>query len=410
MPIFALNFFEINHHILVQKIFLTLLFSALAFGLRAQSFTNVDELLSLSDMDPLECEKALTEKGFTFTKTDGLKSNYSNYTEVIAYTITPRHVNYATYSRPFFLEVNSRLIKQGFVLVSSEAVLEGESQTIKAQEYQKNKFIVWLWTSQDDESEETIYHIQVDNSSPSSMKKAENTSSTKEYKYKGDKDIIDYGYWNVGLMLPRGIIAEEPDKTSSYMDDYTGQGGLGAKPGFQTGLGGFVGFNGLNKGLPRPLYLGLVLDAEFGMQPFSYEPLGEPYDAYTYTDFMKLAGGAGFGLAVKPSSEADFNFTFYYMLSAAASFGGTFDYQGTNVHETMTREDATAALIKSYGLQLKTGSVFGAIDFSNYTDKGKYTLDRKIYNSNTGNFEGTPFEINGEVPIRQITLKIGVAF
>jgi hypothetical protein len=409
LPIFLLVFFEINHHILVQKFLLTLLFSALAFGLRAQSFTNVDELLSLSDMDPLECEKALTEKGFTFTKTDGLKSTYTKYNEIIAYTITPRHVNYATYARSFFLEVNSRLIKQGFVLVSSEAVLEGESTSIKAQEYQKNKFTVWLWTSED-EDDETFYHIQVDNSGPSSMKKADKTTADKEYKYKGDKEIIDYGYWNVGLMLPRGIIAEVPDKNSSYMDDYTGKGGLGAKPGFQTGLGGFVGFNGLNNGLPRPLYLGLVLDAEFGMQPFSYEPVGEPYDEYTYNDFMKLAGGAGLGLAIKPSDEADFNFTFYYMLSVAASFGGTFDYQGTDIHETMTREDATAALIKSFGLQLKTGSVFGAIDFSNYTDKGKYTLDRKLLDPNSGTFYGNPFDIQGEIPIRQITLKIGVSF
>jgi hypothetical protein len=211
-------------------------------------------------------------------------------------------------------------------------------------------------------------------------------------------------------MLPRGIIAEVPDQNSSYADDYTGLGGLGAKPGFQSGLGGFIGFNGLNKGLPRPLYLGMVLDAEFGMQPFSYEPLGEPYDDYTYTDFMKLAGGAGLGLAIKPVADADFNFAFYYMLSAAASFGGTFDYQGDNVHETMTREDATAAFVKSFGLHLKTGSVFAAIDFSNYTDKGKYTLDRKIRDPNSSNFSGVPFEIQGEVPIRQITLKIGLTF
>jgi hypothetical protein len=174
MPIFAPDFLKLTTILTMRKTLLTLLFSALAFALRAQSFTNVDELLSLSDMDPLECEKALTEKGFTFTKTDGLKSNYTNYREVIAYTITPRHVNYATLSRPFFLEVNSRLIKQGFVLVSSEAVLEGESKSIKAQEYQKNKFTVWLWTSQDDEDDETVYHIQVDNSSPSSTKKTDN--------------------------------------------------------------------------------------------------------------------------------------------------------------------------------------------------------------------------------------------
>jgi hypothetical protein len=388
-----------------------LLFSTLTLGLRAQSFSNVDELLLMSDMDPLECEKALTEKGFTFQKTDGLKSNYSNYNEVIAYTVTPRHVNYATYNRTFFLEVNSRLIKQGFVLVSSEAVLEGESKSIKAQEYQKGKFTIWLWTSQDDEDDDIVYHIQVDNSSPSSTKKADNPSSRKEYKYKGEKEMIDYGYWNVGLMLPQGVIAQEPDKNSSYTADYTGKKGFGAKPGFQTGLGGFFGFDGLNKSLPRPLYLGVLLGAEFGMQSFSYESLGEPYDAYRYDPFYKLAANGGLGVAVKPSEGADFLFSLYYKLGAAANFGGTFEYIGSQgFTETMTRETTTAALIKSFGLHLKAGSVFGAVDFSNYTDKGTFTLDQKIYNPSTGNYEGTPVEIKGAIPIRQITLKIGLAF
>lgn len=367
----------------MTRIFLSIMAScAFSMMTAAQSFTNIDELLQLSEMDPLECEKLLTSKGFKFQETDGLKSSYSKAGEAVSYRVSPRRAHYMSTSRTFFLEVNSRLIKQGFVLANSEGVLEDKGTTIKAQEYQKGKFTVWLYI--DKETDQTYYNVQVDNSDPSSVKKAPSTSGKSTYNYKGDKEPVNYGYFSLGLILPRGIIAEAPKATSTYNQDYTGQSGLGAKAGFESSVGGVLGITPLNKVLPHALDFGIILNGQFGMQPYSYKSLGNPYDDYTYNSFMKAGAGAGPAVVLTPFRESDFHISFYYKVEAGLNFDGGFRYSGTaSYEETLKRDAVSFAWVKSYGIHIFGGGVFGGVEFSNYTDKGTFNYDQSYFVNNT---------------------------
>lgn len=390
---------------------LVLLFSLLSPRLYAQSFSNVDELLQLSDMDPLECEKTLLQKGFKFVETDGLESEYSTYSEYMTYEISPRRVHYQMEDRLFFLEVTSRLIKEGYVLTDTEGVLEDDEDTkVKAQKYVKGKFSIWLFT--DEEFGETRYHVQIENSSPSSVKKSANTGSTKsEYKYKGDKDPIDFGYFHVGLGIPRGIIGEEPTSASTLTEDYTGQSGIGGKEGFNTGFGGVLGFTRLNHALPHGLDIGVILGGQLAMQPFSYEPLGDPYDDYTYNGFGRMSGGLGPCIALTPVRDADFKLIPFYKLEAAVAFGGTFEYIGAESFEqSLERDSESFAWVKTYGINMKAGGFFAGAEFSSYVDKGEFTLSQSVYDPNSGQYIDSNGSLEAALPIKQLTLKIGMAF
>lgn len=147
-----------------MKTFSLVLFCALLLNVSSQSFSNVDELLQLSELDPLAFEKSLTAKGFSFYETDGIKTKYNNLTESISLTVSPRIVSYVTFSRIFFLEANSRVLKSGYSLVNTEGVLISDGTKVKAQQFEKDKLTVWLGVNKIDG--ETVYYIQVDNSSP----------------------------------------------------------------------------------------------------------------------------------------------------------------------------------------------------------------------------------------------------
>lgn len=391
-----------------------LAFVLINFSVSAQSFSNVDELLQLSEMDPLECEKTLTVKGFVFVETDGLKSEYRKSSEYLSYRVTPRRAHYKTTSRSFFLEVNSRLIKQGFVLVSSEGFLEddGDKSPIKAQQYEKGKFTVWLFIRKDDyDDSKTYYHIQVDNSGPSSTKKTSvDKSKRSEFKYKGDKSKIDYGYFSVGLIIPRGVIAEDPKANTTLEQDFNGLSGIGAKVGFEFAVGGIVGFTPLNNRLPHPLDFGIIMNGHFGVQPYSYESLGGNYDNYDFAGFMKAGAGIGPAMILTPFRETDFHISLYYKMDAGINFDGGFKYTGsTNYEETLERDAISFAWVKSYGFHLYGANIFGGVEFSNYTDKGLFNLTQSYFDTGN-NFVYNTQQIQAALPIKQITLKIGFTF
>ncbi len=392
-----------------MKITLLVLAFSFVFGaLQAQSFANIDELLQLSEMDPLECEKTLTAKGFRFIETDGLKSQYRNSSEYVVYQISPRRTNYKTMNRMFFLEVNSRLIKQGFVLINSEATLEGQNTKIKAQEYEKGKLTVWLFTDKD--GGETTYNIQVDNNSPSSTKKSATTSKKSDFKYKGDKEKIDYGYFSIGLIIPRGVITEAPDPNTSYYQDYNGLSGIGATVGVEGAVGGVIGLTPLNQKLPHALDFGILLHGQFGVQPHSYKSLGGLYEDYSYSALMRAGAGVGPALVVTPFRDADFHLTFYYKMEAGINFDGGFEYVGgENFDETVARESVSFAWIKSYGIHIYGGSVFGGVEFSNYTDKGTFNVTQSYFDAND-QYISNASTFDAALPVKQITVKIGLAF
>jgi|GEM_PF-2849601 len=371
----------------------------------AQSFVNIDELLQLSEMDPLELEKTVISKGLKFIKTDGLKSSYANSRESLEYMITPRTVIYTGLDRIFFLEVNSKIIKEGFVLVSAEAVLQESQRTVKAQQYQKGKFTVWLHTSE--ESDGTNYIVQIDNSSPSSVKKLKTSTGQKtDFKYKGDKSRIDYGYFYIGLINPRGTITETPKANTTYAYDYAGMSGIGAKKGFEFGIGGVLGITGLNKKLPYFMDFGVWLGADFGVQPYSYESLGAPYDDYVYNGFWRAGGGVGPSMVITPFREADFHISFVYKVQAGGTFGGTFKYDGGDFNSSLVRDEGYFSLIKTYGVYLHGGSLFGGVDFSSYVDKGTFIYRESYTAGNIAN----KVTFTANLPVNQINVKIGLAF
>lgn len=385
-----------------------MLFTFFSLSAHAQSFTTVDELIQLSKMDPLESEKLLTSKGFVFIETDGLESEYSKFSEGIKYTISPRRVHYATLQRNFFLAASSRLTKSGFVLTNSEGTLEDDGRTIKAQQYKKGEYVVWLFIDKD--NDETNYHVQVDNNDPSKSAPSSTTSSTPS-PGTGYKEDVNYGYFFVGLILPRGVIAEDPKPNTTYSEDFSGLSGIGAKPGFEFGIGGVLGITPLNRKLPYFLDFGILLNGQYGVQPYSYKSLGAPFDDYTYSGFMRGSAGAGPALILTPFRDSDFHLSFYYKPEAALNFSGGFDYSGTEgFDQTATRDAVSFAWVKSYGIHIYGGGIFGGIEFLNYTDKGTFNLHAAGFNPNTNSYEYSDSKINAALPVRQINLKIGFAF
>jgi hypothetical protein len=396
-----------------MKIFSILFFAFITVSINAQSFTTVDELLQLSELDPLAFEKSLTSKGFSFYETDGIKTKYSNLTETVSLTISPRMVSYVTYSRIFFLEANSRILKSGYRLVNTEAVLISDGTKVKAQQFEKDKLTVWLGVDKIDG--ETIYYIQVDNSSPSSLKNAGGTETLKSkenYKYKGDKTDISFGFFSVGLMISRGITAEKPSPTTTIQQDFNGESGIGTDKGFEFDLGGIVGLYGLNKKLPHALDFGILIAGGFNILPYSYKSLGVPYSDYTYNGFITGRFGVGPTLTITPFRNADFHLSGFYKFSAGGNFAGGYKYSGTDYNEvTMTRDDDVSfTLIKSYGAMIHGGSVFGGIEFSKYIDKGKFTITESVYNSAAGEYVDMNTPIEAKLPFDIMSIKIGLLF
>lgn len=396
-----------------MKIFALILFIAFLTNVTSQSFSNVDELLQLSELDPLAFEKSLTAKGFSFYETDGIKTKYSNLTESVSLTISPRIVSYVTYSRIFFLEANSRVLKSGYRLVNTEGILISDGTKVKAQQFEKDKLTVWLGVDKIDG--ETVYYIQVDNSSPSSLKNAGGNETLKNkdnFKYKGDKSDISFGYFSVGLMVSRGITSEKPSATTSIQQDFNGESGIGTDKGFELSLGGIVGLNGLNKKLPHAIDFGILIAGGFDILPYSYKSLGLPYSEYTYNGFIKGSFGVGPTLTLTPFKNADFHLSGFYKVSAGGNFAGGYKYDGVDYNAvTMTRDDDVSfTLIKSFGAMIHGGSVFGGIEFSKYIDKGKFTITESVYNSAAGEYVDMKTAIEAKLPFDIMSIKIGLLF
>ncbi len=396
-----------------MKIFALVLFSAFFINVFSQSFTNVDELLQLSELDPLAFEKSLTGKGFSFYETDGIKTKYNNLTESISLTISPRIVSYVTYSRIFFLEANSRILKSGYRLVNTEGVLISDGSKVKAQQFEKDKLTVWLGVNKVDG--ETIYYIQVDNSSPSSLKNAGGTETLKNkdnFKYKGDKSDISFGYFSVGLMISRGITSEKPSPSTSIQQDFNGESGIGTDKGFEVDLGGIVGLYGLNKKLPHALDFGVLIAGGFTILPYSYKSLGLPYSEFTYNGFITGRFGVGPTLTLTPFRNSDFHLSGFYKVSAGGNFAGGYKYDGTDYNTvTMKRDDdASFTLIKSYGAMINGGALYGGIEFSKYIDKGKFTITESVYNPAASEYVDMKTAVEAKLPFDIMSIKIGLLF
>lgn len=373
----------------------------------ADSFKNIDELLQLSELDPLACEKKVTAMGYEYESTDGLTTYYEYHLGTLSYTISPRKVIYTFPNRLFSLEATSRLLKSGFTLSHTEGTLTTGGKAIKAQKYVKDKFIVWIWKWP---NESEIYSIQIENSRPLDI--SGNASNKKNFVYKGDKKPISFSYWYLGFLKAKGELTEEADWDPPVAHPFTGTTGIGLKNGYETGIGGIAGINGLNKKLPHGLDLGIILGAQFNLHSYSLESLGEPYTSYGYDAFLKFGASIGPALTLTPVATKDFHISFFYRFDALGNTGGDFsdNYVEPENKESLSRDAPGFLLAKSYGLILHGKRVFFCTEFINYVDKGSFTWSKAYIDPNTQQVENRVVTIDANLPFSLISFKLGMVF
>jgi hypothetical protein len=379
----------------MNKIFcfsLLLLISPNFFG---QSFGNIKEIISLSHKEPLEIETSLSNLGFTYSgKTSQDRYEFEGYQESVQYAILPRVFQYNFSSRTTYLAFYSQLKKSGYSYQVGNVIVLSTNSEKEATVFEKGGTQVSLVDmSKDGVESYAALIVQTDKGS-------------KSGRYSDSKDIVSYGGFYTALLFPRGIIANQPSQSTSIQQDFQGFGGIGAKTGFEFGLSGVSGLNSLNEKLPYFLDFGVSLKLMYGLQPFSYEGLGTPYDDFEYNSFIKLGGGGGPAIVLSPIRDLDLRLFFYYDFLPSANFGGTIEYIGNepNYEQKIARDSPSFALTRAFGLTLKYENVFIGLETSKYIDKANYT------NAYGYGAPLTQEPFKAKLPIQQLILKVGYNF
>jgi hypothetical protein len=376
---------------------ITLLFSVLIVNsFYSQTFATVNELIALSKKDPSSLEKTLNLKGFKFVGKDGERQEFSKFGESISYEMNPRVVQYNFTERSSYLEFYTHLQKGGYVISKGKVTNIDDDEEHDANIFDKGKVHICLVDSGSDEDINytiLIYPFQ-------------NASSSGSTTQNSAKDPISYGNMYLALLLPKSKMASPASQSTTIQQDFQGQGGMGATAGFEGGWSGVVGSDLINSRLPYFLDLGLSLKLMGGIQPFSYESLGTPFDDYKYNGFVKAGLGGGPAVVLSPFRETDFRMAFYYDFLPSVNLGGSIVYNGpdTDYSQSIEKDAASFALIKVFGFSLKYQSLLLGIETSNYIDKADYTNSYGY----TGNMGSNKFQ--AKLPVKQLILKIGYCF
>jgi hypothetical protein len=382
----------------MNKIIFFLLLSITANQAFAQSFSTLNELLGLSRKNPKELEKALLLKGFSYDGLEDERQKFSKLGEGLNYELNPRVLQYNFMSREYFLEYYAFMERSGYVITKSTVMSIDTDEEQNAQLFEKGKIRIFLYQSDMTEGSETysilLYPFGNENSNSSS----DNSNSGKE--------SISFGNIYVALLSPRSAMANKPSSSNSIQQGLQGFAGMGATAGFEGGFSGIAGLNLINNRLPYFLDLGISLKIMGGLQPFSYESLGFPYDDYKYSSFAKVGGGGGPAVVLSPLRETDFRIIFYYDFLPSASLGGAITYDGEipDYSQSMARKSGSFALIKAFGFSVKYQSVLLGIESSKYIDKGSY--ENKF--GYTGNITTETFE--AKLPVNQLIVKLAYCF
>lgn len=372
--------------------FILIQISAITFG---QSFVNIKEIITLSQQDPIDIESSLSNLGFSFSgKNSQDRYEFEGYQESVQYAILPRVFQYNFTSRSTYLAFYSELKKSGYSFQTGNVIVLSTNTEKEATVFKKGGIQVSLVDMSRDGVESYAALIIP----------AEDENSSGGYS--DSKDNISYGGFYAAVLFPRGIIADQPSQNTTIQQEFNGLGGIGAKTGFEFGISGVAGLNSLNERLPYFLDFGVSLKAMCGLQPFSYEGLGAPYDDFVYNNFIKLGGGGGPAIALTPIRDVDLRLFFYYDFLPSANFGGSIVYNGDepNYEQEISRDAPSFALAKAFGFTLKYEDIFIGVETSKYTDKSNYT--------NSYGY-GTPLTqepFNAKLPIQQLVLKIGYNF
>ncbi|MBU2018173.1 MAG: hypothetical protein KJ941_00890 [Bacteroidetes bacterium] len=361
----------------------------------SQTFKSVNELINISKKDPSALEKELSVKGFSFIGKDKERQEFSKFGEKVSYELNPRVFQYSFRDRTSYLNYYSQMEKSGFTITKGKVTKLENDQDENANIFEKGKVQISLIDiSENNEEEYSILIYPFYNESATRTSSANNNSS---------KESISYGNVYVAVMLPKSKMGDPASKSTTIKQDMQGQGGMGATAGFEGGWSGVAGFNSLNSKLPFFLNFGLSLKLMGGIQPFSYENLGKPYDDYKYNGFAKMGGGGGPAIVLSPFRDADFRLTFYYDFLPSANFGGSIVYDGpdANYSQTIERDDASFALIKVFGFSLKYESILFGVETSKYTDQASYTNNYGY----VGNMGSDKFK--AKLPINQLIFKFG---
>jgi len=364
----------------------------------SQTFKTVNEIINISRKDPSALEKALALKGFSFVGKEDERQRFSKSSEMISYELNPRVFQYSFEDRRSYLEFYSQMEKGGYIITKGKVTKIDDNKEVNANIFDKGKVHICLIDIGEDGEEEYSILIYPFNNNDNSNTSNSNQSSAK--------DPISYANMYVALMLPKSKMAKPASQSTTINQDFQGQGGMSATAGIEGGWSGIVGFDLINNKLPYFLDFGLSLKLMGGIQPFSYESLGDPFDDYKYSGFAKVGGGGGPAIVLSPFRETDFRMVFYYDFLPSASLGGSIVYNGpdSDYQQTIDRDGASFALIKVFGFSLKYQNVLFGIETSNYIDKGSYT---NTYGY-TGNIGNEKFKAN--LPVKQLILKLAYCF
>lgn len=379
----------------MNKIFCFSILLLISTNLLGQNFANIKELITLSRQEPLDIETSLTNLGFTYSgKTSQDRYEFEAYQESVQYAILPRVFQYNFSSRTTYLAFYSQLKKSGYSYQVGNVIILSTNSEKEATVFSKGGTQVSLVDMSKDDIESYAALIVP----------AEGGSSSGGYS--DSKDNISFGGFYAAVLFPRGIIANQPSQSTTIQQEFNGFGGIGAKTGFEFGISGVAGLNSLNEKLPYFLDFGVSLKAMYGLQPFSYESLGSPYDDFDYNNFIKLGGGGGPAIALTPFRDVDLRLFVYYDFLPSANFGGSIVYNGDepDYEQNISRDGPSFALARAFGFALKYQDIFIGIETSKYTDQADYT---NSYGYGTPLTE-EPFK--AKLPIQQLVLKVGYNF
>jgi hypothetical protein len=371
---------------------LIILLNTNTFG---QSFSTIKEVISVSQKEPLEIETFLSNLGFFYSgKTSEDRYAFVGSGESIQYAILPRVFQYNFTSRTTYLTFYSELKKSGYSFRVGNVIVLNDQSEKEATIFEKGSVQVSLVDMSKDDDESYAALITPDN--------GEGNSGS----YADSKDDISYGGFYASVLFPRGIVATEPSQNTTLQQEFNGTGGIGASTGFEIGISGVAGLNRLNERLPYFLDFGVSLKLMCGVQPFSYESLGAPFDDFDYNSFIKVGAGGGPSIILSPFRDLDFRFIFYYDFLPSANFGGTIIYNGDEPYyeQKISREEPSFALARAFGFTLKYNDVFLGIEKSTYVDQANY-VNEYGYNSQ---LTKEPFK--SKLPFDQLVLKIGYNF
>jgi hypothetical protein len=374
----------------------TLIFSILIsswFGF-SQSFKDVKEIISISIKDPIDLESILIGKGFSFSGKKLERYKFTRSSESVSYELLPRVFQYSFYDRYYYLSFYSELKKAGFTISNSQVELIDSKGSKPATLFVKKGMKVYLvdFTNGTDHEYSILIY-------PGSNLDGGNMSSI-------NKDDISFVNFNISLLSPKGVAAQNPSENTTYQQDFNGDSGIGAKRAYGLGISGVSGLNAINRKLPHFLDFGISLGATFNIQPFSYESLGAPFDDFKYGSFMRLGFGGGPAIVLSPIQNVDFRLIFYYDFTPSVNFGGSLEYENTqyDYEESVVRDDISYALARAYGVSVKYNNVIFSVQKSTYYDRADYTLS---YGYN-GVLTKNKFKSN--LFFEHLSFKLGIAF